>query len=128
MVAVDGQCDRNRQVGGPAEKGPQKQVPVVEPFAAKNSEADIGAKKRQEVVVPRSALTGPVTALHRVENRERVERALAQLSEEHRQVLLLRYFEGFSAEETGQRMNRTAGAVRNLAARALVELGKHLET
>jgi RNA polymerase sigma-70 factor (ECF subfamily) len=84
------------------------------------------AKKRQEVPVPRSALTGPVTALNRVENRERVENALRQLSDEHREVLLLRYFGGLSAEEAGQRMNRSAGAVRNLAARALVELGKHV--
>jgi RNA polymerase sigma-70 factor (ECF subfamily) len=84
------------------------------------------AKKRREVPVPRSALTGPVTALNRVENRERVESALRHLSDEHREVLLLRYFGGLSAEETGERMNRSAGAVRNLAARALVELGKHI--
>lgn len=83
------------------------------------------AKKRQEIAIPRSALTGPVTALNRLENRQRIEAALLLLSDEHRQVLLLRYFEGFSAEETGQRMDRSAGAVRNLAARALVELGKH---
>jgi RNA polymerase sigma-70 factor (ECF subfamily) len=84
------------------------------------------AKKRQGVPVQRSALTGPVTALNRVENREHVERALAQLSDEHREVLLLRYFEGLNAEETGQRMDRSAGAVRNLTARALVEFGKHI--
>jgi RNA polymerase sigma-70 factor, ECF subfamily len=84
------------------------------------------AKKRQEVAIPRAALTGPVTALHRAEDRERVERALAQLSDDYRDVLLLRYFEGYTAEETGQRMNRSAGAVRSLAVRALVELGKHL--
>ena len=84
------------------------------------------AKKRQEMPVPRSAWTGPVTALHRAENRQRVERALAQLSDAHRDVLLLRYFEGLSAEETGRRMGRSTGAIRNLAARALVELGKHL--
>ena len=84
------------------------------------------AKKRQAVPVPKSALTGPVTALNRAEERERIEAALQQLSEEHREVLLLRYFGGLSAEETGQRMDRTSGAVRNLAARAMVELGKHL--
>ena len=84
------------------------------------------AKKRQEVPVPKSALTGPVTALNRVENRERIESALQQLSDEHREVLLLRYFGGLSAEETGRRMERSPGAVRNLTARALVELGKHV--
>lgn len=86
------------------------------------------AKKRQAVALPKSAPTGPVTALGRAENRRQVETALAELSDEHREVLLLRYFEGLSAEETGQRMNRTAGAIRNLAARALVELGRRMAT
>lgn len=85
------------------------------------------AQKRQEVPVPKSALTGPVTALNRAESREQIDRALQQLSVEHREVLLLRYFGGFSAEETGARMNRTAGAVRSLTARALVELGKQMK-
>lgn len=84
------------------------------------------ANKRQVVPLARKALTGPSTALHRVEARQKIESALLQLSDEHRQVILLRYFEGLSAEETGQRMNRTAGAIRNLSARALVELGKYL--
>ena len=84
------------------------------------------AKKRQEVDVPRSALTGPVTALHRIENRERLERALEELGDDHREVLLLRYFGGLSAEDAGKRMDRTAGAVRNLTVRALAELGKHV--
>lgn len=84
------------------------------------------AKKRQADVLPRSAPTGPLTALGRAEDRQRIERALQQLSPEHREVLLLRYFEGLSAEEAGQRMQRSAGAIRNLSARALVELGKQL--
>ncbi len=84
------------------------------------------AKKRQVVPLPRSAPTGPVTALGRAENRRQIELALSRLSDEHREVLLLRYFEGLTCEETGARMNRSAGAVRNLAARALVELGKQL--
>ena len=84
------------------------------------------AKKRQEVPVPKAALTGPVTALNRIEKQEHIEQALQNLSDEHREVLLLRYFGGLSADETGQRMNRSAGAIRNLTARALVELGKQM--
>jgi RNA polymerase sigma-70 factor (ECF subfamily) len=84
------------------------------------------AKKRQAIPLPRSAPTGPLTALGRAENRQQVEAALAKLSDEHREVLLLRYFEGLSAEEAGMRMNRSAGAIRNLAARALVELGRQM--
>jgi RNA polymerase sigma-70 factor (ECF subfamily) len=82
------------------------------------------AKKRQAIPLPRSAPTGPLTALGRIENRQQIEAALAKLTDEHRDVLLLRYFEGLSAEEAGIRMNRSAGAIRNLAARALVELGR----
>jgi RNA polymerase sigma-70 factor (ECF subfamily) len=82
------------------------------------------AKKRQEIALPKSAPTGPVTALGRAENRQQIEAGLTRLSDEHREVLLLRYFEGLSAEDAGERMNRSAGAIRNLAARALVELGK----
>src|SRR5262249_37877765 len=84
------------------------------------------ARKRQPVELPRSDPTGPATALDRAEHRDKVARALDVLTDEHRQVLLLRFFEGLSAEETGQRMNRSAGAVRKLTARALVELGKRL--
>jgi RNA polymerase sigma-70 factor (ECF subfamily) len=85
------------------------------------------AKKRRPVDRPYSPPTGPLTALKRAETSQLVEQALLALSPEHRQVLLLRYFEGLSAEEVGQRMERSAGAVRNLAARALVELGRKLQ-
>lgn len=85
------------------------------------------AQKRQPVALRRSRPTGPVTALVRAENREKIEQAMAKLSDEHREVILLRYFQGFSAEETGARMNRTAGAVRNLTARALASLGEQLD-
>ncbi len=85
-----------------------------------------GAQKRQAVPLPASDPTGPVTALDRAEHREKVVRALDELSEDHRQVLLLRFFEDLSAEEVGQIMDRTGGAVRKLTSRALVELGRRL--
>jgi RNA polymerase sigma-70 factor (ECF subfamily) len=84
------------------------------------------AAKRQPVELPRSDPTGPVTALDRAEHRDKIARALDALSDDHRQVLLLRFFEGLSAEETGKHLGRSAGAVRKLTARALVELGKRL--
>jgi RNA polymerase sigma-70 factor (ECF subfamily) len=86
------------------------------------------AAKRQVREVPQSAPTGPVTALARAENRERLHTALTQLSDEHREVILLRYFLGLSAEEAGERMQRSTGAIRNLLSRALVELGKQLKS
>jgi RNA polymerase sigma-70 factor, ECF subfamily len=85
-----------------------------------------GALKRQPVELPRSDPTGVISALDRSEHREKIARGLDSLSNDHRQVLLLRFFEGLSAEETGQRMERTAGAIRKLTARALIELGRQL--
>jgi RNA polymerase sigma-70 factor (ECF subfamily) len=84
------------------------------------------ALKRQPVELPRSDPTGIVTALDRSEQRAKVARALDELAEDHRQVLLLRFFEGLGAEEAGERMQRSAGAVRKLTSRALIELGKRL--
>ena len=64
--------------------------------------------------------------LDRSEFREKVAGALDRLEADHRDVLLLRFFEGLNCEETGERMGRSAGAVRKLAARALAELGRLL--
>lgn len=86
------------------------------------------AAKRQVQELPQSSPTGPVTALARAENRERLQAALTQLSDEHREVILLRYFQGLSTEEAGERMQRSAGAIRNLLSRGLAELGKHLKS
>jgi RNA polymerase sigma-70 factor (ECF subfamily) len=47
---------------------------------------------------------------------------LARLPEDYRTVLVLRVLEGLSAEEVGEQMGRTAGAVRMLQMRALTAL------
>src|SRR5262245_28740582 len=47
---------------------------------------------------------------------------LAQLPENYQRVLVLRLFEGLSAEEVAERMDTTAGAVRMLQMRALEAL------
>ncbi len=52
----------------------------------------------------------------------RLAQQLAQLPEDYQQVVLLRIFEGLSAEEVAQRMGRSAGAVRMLQMRALTAL------
>lgn len=85
------------------------------------------AKRRPEAPqFPPSPPTGPASALDRVEDRERLASALERLSEDHREVLLLRFFEGLACREVGTRMERSPEAVRCLTARALVELGRCL--
>jgi RNA polymerase sigma-70 factor (ECF subfamily) len=48
--------------------------------------------------------------------------ALAELSEEHRDVIVLHHLEGLGWGEVARRMGRTAGAVRMLWTRALKQL------
>jgi RNA polymerase sigma-70 factor (ECF subfamily) len=48
--------------------------------------------------------------------------ALAELSEDHRDVIVLHHLEGLGWDEVAQRMERTTGAVRMLWTRALKQL------
>jgi RNA polymerase sigma-70 factor (ECF subfamily) len=53
--------------------------------------------------------------------------ALARLPADYQTVLCLRVFEELSAEEIGQRMSRSAGAVRMLQMRALTALREEMD-
>lgn len=50
--------------------------------------------------------------------RDRVELALAQLSPEHRSVLLMRYLDGFTVREVAELLGRSEKAVESLSSRA----------
>ena len=52
----------------------------------------------------------------------RLAGVLTRLPENYQRVLLLRLFEGLTAEEVAERMDTTAGAVRMLQMRALEAL------
>lgn len=58
----------------------------------------------------------------RVGQRERVEALLSGLTDEQREVLLLRIVAGLSVDETSRVVGRRPGAVRALQHRALVQL------
>ncbi|MFG0256139.1 MAG: sigma factor-like helix-turn-helix DNA-binding protein, partial [Rhodopirellula sp. JB053] len=57
-----------------------------------------------------------------------VANALAELSEDHREVLLLRSIEGLSFPEVADQMDRSHGAVRMLWLRAIEALRDKLQT
>ena len=55
-------------------------------------------------------------------DREDVERALDALSPEHREVLVLRFFEDQSEAQTAQALGCSAGTVKSHTSRALARL------
>jgi RNA polymerase sigma-70 factor (ECF subfamily) len=61
------------------------------------------------------------------EQDEALERAMARLPDDYRQVLVLRYREGCRFEEIARRMGRTSNAVRKLWGRAVERLQAELE-
>jgi RNA polymerase sigma-70 factor (ECF subfamily) len=73
--------------------------------------------------VPASSAS-PSKAIRRDERFDRLERALAQLSAEYREVLRLARLEGLKVSEIAVRMNRSENAVRLLLARAAMKLRK----
>jgi len=69
-------------------------------------EEDGGIERRMPVVHP-----NPTAGLERAELRERIDRALAQLSHEHRTVLVLHEFEEMEYKEIAKRMKCSIGTV-----------------
>jgi RNA polymerase sigma-70 factor (ECF subfamily) len=59
--------------------------------------------------------------------RENMRRALLTIKPEQRQVLVLRYLEGFSIEEASAALGKSIGAVKALQHRALAALRRRLE-
>lgn len=69
---------------------------------------------------------GPQQRLEAEETRERVRRAVLQLPEHHRSVVVLRMFNGYSTRETAELLGVAEGTVMSRLSRALKELEKKL--
>jgi RNA polymerase sigma-70 factor (ECF subfamily) len=54
--------------------------------------------------------------------------ALARLKQEHRDVIVMRFIEGYAALEVAQILGKTEGAIRTLQHRALERLRKEFDT
>jgi len=69
---------------------------------------------------------GPDDRLETRETRERVRRAVLQLTEDHRAVVVLRMFNGYSTRETAELLGVAEGTVMSRLSRAMKELEKKL--
>ncbi len=69
---------------------------------------------------PEGALAGIIAG-------DRVRKAIAQLTDEQQQVLVLRFYEGLSTGETALLMGKRSGAIRGLQFRALSALRELLD-
>lgn len=70
-------------------------------------EEELGGVERQMPVVT----PNPTERLERAELRQRIDRALSQLSHEHRTSLVLHEFEGLEYKEVAKRMNCSIGTI-----------------
>jgi len=68
----------------------------------------------------------PAGLVARADETRRVLRALAELPDERRQVVILRFVDGLSAREIGEVLDRSPGAARVLLHRALRDLEARL--
>jgi RNA polymerase sigma-70 factor (ECF subfamily) len=68
----------------------------------------------------------PLTTASERERRKRITVAIALLSDEYREVILLRNRDGLSFSDIGQKLNRTADAARMLWGRAIQKLTEQL--
>jgi RNA polymerase sigma-70 factor, ECF subfamily len=58
---------------------------------------------------------------------QRIQRLVANLSEDQRTVIQLRFVEGYSLEECAQLLYKTTGAIKSLQHRALRQLAERLD-
>ena len=68
----------------------------------------------------------PAGLVLQAEDGRRVRRAVSELPDDRRQVVLLRFVDGLSSREIGQVMDRSEGAARVLLHRALRDLAEGL--
>ena len=94
---------------------------------AANAIADQARKKSRELAETEGTTTTSVAAdLEQVERRARLFRAVDELPEDQRKVILLRFGEEKSIREIASDLNRSEGAVKQLQFRGLENLRARL--
>jgi RNA polymerase sigma-70 factor (ECF subfamily) len=99
---------------------------------ARNAAIDRSRKTRPDMSIddlvnhPASGQNVEAEALRSIE-RDTLFNAMSKLKPDYREVLLLRFVEGYGAADVGRMTGRSEGAVRTLQHRALDRLRKELD-
>jgi RNA polymerase sigma-70 factor (ECF subfamily) len=82
-----------------------------------------------DLIAEYAATSGtPSREVARREAVQAIQTAIAELSEDYRLVVQLRYFDGLSLEDTACRVGKTTGAVRGLLDRAKQKIRESLQS
>jgi RNA polymerase sigma-70 factor (ECF subfamily) len=116
-----------------AAKGIGRYRPTGAPFAAwlyriaRNLTADhLERRRRQPVVQLDGAVLASATWDGRVEDAADIASALALLTRDQQEVLLLRFFNDCTLEETAGAMGKSVGAIKVLQHRALAAMRRRM--
>lgn len=91
-----------------------------------STENEVGESEEYDIPDP-SPNSNPAEAYERSEKIQMVREAIAELNDEHREVVLMRDIQGFSYEQIGEILSLEAGTVKSRLFRARAALKKILE-
>jgi RNA polymerase sigma factor (sigma-70 family) len=100
---------------------------VLRNLVARRRTRDAARRDRERATARPEAVPGPDELLARAELQRRVLSAVANLPESYRSVVLLRHYEGLSAEDIARRSGESGSTVRNRLARAHALLRERLD-
>lgn len=100
---------------------------VLRNLVARRRTRDAARAAREHATARPEAVPGPEELLARAELQRRVLSAVADLPESYRSVVLLRHYEGLSAEDIARRSGESGSTVRNRLARAHALLRERLD-
>jgi len=104
----------------------QSRSPTVDYDDAVAHAEEDGAPAGQEAILPQLLGGNPVKELHRKEIRDKLQTALAQLSPNHRAVLVMRELDGLSYEEMAKVMKCSKGTIMSRLFHARRNMQKYL--
>lgn len=90
-----------------------------------HGQADSSAGGIEAMIV--ASITSPSAAMSRDVRMERMQEAVAKLSEDQQQAIRMRYAEGLPTKEIAEKLGKTDVAIRVLLSRSMKELEKQLE-